>query len=120
MTYAEKWNFIECSGAVGARLSTDASIVRTLVGDALALIVQNMATAIGGLVIAFTANWILAIIILLVLPLICLQGFFLAKLNESYSADAKVLARFCFFTNKLLLSGWTILKRVLLIFSGDI
>ncbi|KAJ8549394.1 hypothetical protein K7X08_033101 [Anisodus acutangulus] len=97
MTYAKKWNFIECGGAVGARLSTDASTVRTLVGHALALIVQNMATVLGGLVIAFTANWILAIrallaiIILLVLPLICVQGFFRTKLYEDYSADAKVM-----------------------------
>ncbi|MBA0663484.1 hypothetical protein Goklo_003599, partial [Gossypium klotzschianum] len=52
------------SGAIGARLSTDASTVRNLVSDSLALIVQNIATIIAGLVIAFTANWILAIAIL--------------------------------------------------------
>ncbi|KAM3361926.1 ABC transporter B family member 9-like isoform X2 [Capsicum galapagoense] len=79
------------SGAVGARLSTDASTVRTLVGDALALTVQSTATALGGLMIAFTANWILAIVILLVLPLICVPGFLPAKLYEGYSADAKVM-----------------------------
>ncbi|MCD7457389.1 ATP-binding cassette sub- B member 9 [Datura stramonium] len=79
------------SGAVGARLSTDASTVRTLVGDALALIVQNIATVLGGLVIAFTANWILAIIILLVLPLIGVQGFLQTKLYKGFSADAKVM-----------------------------
>ncbi|XP_073272255.1 ABC transporter B family member 9-like [Primulina huaijiensis] len=79
------------SGAVGARLSTDASNVRSLVGDALALIVQNIATVIAGLVIAFTANWRLAIIILLVLPFVGLQGFLQMKFYKGFSADAKVM-----------------------------
>ncbi|KAK9227578.1 hypothetical protein WN943_012631 [Citrus x changshan-huyou] len=41
-------------GAVGARLSTDASAVRSVVGDALGLIIQNIAIIAAGLVIAFT------------------------------------------------------------------
>ncbi|KAL0363526.1 UNVERIFIED_CONTAM: ABC transporter B family member 9, partial [Sesamum calycinum] len=79
------------SGAVGARLSTDASTVRGLVGDALGLIVQNIATVLAGLVIAFTANWLLAIIILLVLPLVGLQGFLQMRFYRGFSADAKVM-----------------------------
>ncbi|KAG5622231.1 hypothetical protein H5410_007449 [Solanum commersonii] len=79
------------SGAIGARLSTDASTVRTIMGDALALIVQNIATVVAGLVIAFTANWILALIILLVMPLIGVQGFLQTKMYKGFSADAKVM-----------------------------
>ncbi|XP_057949997.1 ABC transporter B family member 9-like [Malania oleifera] len=79
------------SGAVGARLSTDASSVRSLVGDALALVVQNIATVIAGLTIAFTANWILAFIILAVLPLVGLQGYLQMKFFKGFSADAKVM-----------------------------
>lgn len=75
---------------MGARLSTDASTVKSLVGDSLALIVQNIATVLAGLVIAFTANWILAIVILLVLPLVGLQGFLQMKFYQGFSADAKV------------------------------
>lgn len=82
--------FAECSGAVGSRLSSDASTIRSLVGDALALIVQNLSTVIAGLVIAFTANWILAFIILLVLPLVGMQGFLQFKFYKGFSADAKV------------------------------
>ncbi|XP_019165678.1 PREDICTED: ABC transporter B family member 9-like [Ipomoea nil] len=79
------------SGAVGARLSTDASTVRSLVGDALALIVQNMATVVAGVVIAFTANWILAFIVLVVIPLLGLQGFMQMRLYAGFSANAKVM-----------------------------
>jgi ABC-type multidrug transport system fused ATPase/permease subunit len=71
-------------------LSADASTIRSLVGDTLALVVQNTATVIAGLIIAFTANWILAFIILAVLPLVLIQGVIQAKFTKGFSADAKV------------------------------
>ncbi|KAH9625819.1 hypothetical protein KSS87_020473 [Heliosperma pusillum] len=77
------------SGAIGARLSTDAATVRALVGDALGLLVQNLATAIAGLLIAFIANWILAFIILALIPLIGLNGYLQIKFMKGFSADAK-------------------------------
>lgn len=78
------------SGAIGARLSTDASTVKSLVGDALALVMQNIATIIAALVIAFTANWILAFVVLAVSPLMLMQGYLQAKFLKGFSADAKV------------------------------
>ncbi|XP_059434630.1 ABC transporter B family member 11-like isoform X2 [Corylus avellana] len=77
------------SGALGARLSTDATSVRGLVGDSLSLLVQNIATAIAGLVIAFTANWQLALIVLVLLPLIGVNGYVQIKFMRGFSADAK-------------------------------
>ncbi|GJX02685.1 ABC transporter B family member 11-like protein isoform X1 [Tanacetum coccineum] len=44
------------SAVIGARLSADAESVRGLVGDNLSLIVQNTATAVCGLIIAFVGN----------------------------------------------------------------
>jgi len=61
------------------------------VGDQLALITQNIATVAAGLVIAFTANWILALIILAVAPLMFVQGYLQGKFMKGFSADAKVL-----------------------------
>ncbi|CAL5415131.1 unnamed protein product [Camellia sinensis] len=77
------------SGAISARLSGDATLITNLVGDSLALIVQNAATAIAGLVIAFQANWLLALIILVMVPLIGLNGYIQAKFLSGFSADAK-------------------------------
>lgn len=79
------------SGAIGARLSGDASTLRSMVGDTLALIVQNISTVATGIIISFTANWILAFIILGALPLIGLQGFIQMKFYKGFSADAKVM-----------------------------
>ncbi|KVH89702.1 AAA+ ATPase domain-containing protein [Cynara cardunculus var. scolymus] len=52
------------SGLIGAKLSADAASVRGLVGDTVSLLVQNTATAVAGLLIAFLGNWQLALIIL--------------------------------------------------------
>ncbi|KAL1196719.1 ABC transporter B family member 11 [Cardamine amara subsp. amara] len=77
------------SGALGARLSADAALIRALVGDALSLAVQNTASAVSGLVIAFTASWELALIILVMLPLIGINGYVQVKFLKGFSADAK-------------------------------
>ncbi|BFG14786.1 hypothetical protein CerSpe_010600 [Prunus speciosa] len=77
------------SGAIGARLSVDAASLRGLVGDALGLLVENSATAIAGLCIAFVANWQLSLIILVLLPLLGLTGYVQVKFLKGFSADAK-------------------------------
>ncbi|KAI9182701.1 hypothetical protein LWI28_028029 [Acer negundo] len=79
------------SGAISARLSADAASVRALVGDTLALLVQNTSTAAVGLVIAFIASWQLALIILALLPLIGINGYIQVKFMKGFSADAKMM-----------------------------
>ncbi|XP_057484562.1 ABC transporter B family member 4-like [Actinidia eriantha] len=79
------------SGAIGARLSADAASVRCLVGDALAQIVQDSASAIAGLAIAFEACWQLAFIVLALIPLIGLSGYVQLKFMKGFSADAKLM-----------------------------
>ena len=64
--------------------------MRSVVGDTLSLVVQNISTIVAGVVIAFTANWKLALLILVMLPLIGLQGWIQVKFTEGFAADAKV------------------------------
>lgn len=78
------------SGTIGARLSSDAASVRALVGDALAQTVQDLSSATVGLAIAFEASWQLALIILAMIPLIGLSGYFQIMFMKGFSADAKV------------------------------
>ncbi|XVF66026.1 hypothetical protein PTKIN_Ptkin10aG0001300 [Pterospermum kingtungense] len=77
------------SGAIGTRLSTDAASVKRVVGDTLALLVQSTATVVAGLVIAFEANWQLALVILGLIPLIGISGYAQLKSMKGFSADAK-------------------------------
>ncbi|XP_072993178.1 LOW QUALITY PROTEIN: ABC transporter B family member 9-like [Typha latifolia] len=79
------------SGQIGVRLSIDALNVRRLVGDTLALMVQSASTVVTGLVIAMVANWKLALIITVVIPLVGLQGYAQIKFLRGFSADAKVM-----------------------------
>ncbi|KAG2407374.1 ABC transporter B family member 11 [Vigna angularis] len=79
------------SGAIGARLSSDSAAVRALVGDALGLLVQNVATVVGCLVIAFEASWQLALIVLALAPLLGLNGYLQFKFITGFSADTKKL-----------------------------
>lgn len=84
------------SGMIGARLSADAAKVRALVGDSLAQMVQDSASAIAGLAIAFEASWQLALIILAMIPLIGLNGYVQIKFMKGFSADAKVCLYPCY------------------------
>ncbi|KAF3456694.1 hypothetical protein FNV43_RR01348 [Rhamnella rubrinervis] len=79
------------SGAVGARLFIDASTVKCLVGDALGLLAQNGTAVVAALTIAFTANWIMALIVLSVSPILVIVGFIQERLLQGFSADAKVM-----------------------------
>ncbi|MCD7451660.1 ATP-binding cassette sub- B member 9 [Datura stramonium] len=78
-------------GAIGARLSSDASTIRNMVGDALATIVQSISTVATGIVIALIANWILALVMLAIMPLLALQGYIQIKLLQESNAEAKVM-----------------------------
>ncbi|EAY96476.1 hypothetical protein OsI_18374 [Oryza sativa Indica Group] len=79
------------SGSIGARLSADAAKIRGLVGDALQLVVQNLATLVAGLLIAFISNWELSLIILALIPLIGVNGWIQMKFIQGFSADAKMM-----------------------------
>ncbi|KAL0418478.1 UNVERIFIED_CONTAM: ABC transporter B family member 11 [Sesamum radiatum] len=79
------------SSSVGSRLSADVKSVRNLVGESLALLVQNIATAVAGLIIGFGASWELSLIVLAMLPLIGLNGYVQMKFVTGFSADSKKL-----------------------------
>ncbi|XLS79065.1 hypothetical protein HN51_063290 [Arachis hypogaea] len=79
------------SGAIGARLATDAASIRAIVGDALGLMVENIATAVSALVISFDACWQLALIVLALAPLLGLNGYVQFKFLAGFSSDAKKL-----------------------------
>ncbi|XP_077243757.1 ABC transporter B family member 11-like [Tasmannia lanceolata] len=84
---------INSSGAIGARLSSNASTLRNLVGDALALMVQNIAAIIAGLTIAMLANWRLALVILALIPMVGLQGYVQTLFLKGFTADTKVASQ---------------------------
>ncbi|KAH6834231.1 P-glycoprotein 11 [Perilla frutescens var. hirtella] len=79
------------SSSVGSRLSADVKCVRSLVGETLALIVQNTATAVAGLIISFEASWELSLVVLVMLPLIGVHGYVHMKFISGFSANSQKL-----------------------------
>ncbi|KAK6162933.1 hypothetical protein DH2020_002774 [Rehmannia glutinosa] len=79
------------SGVIGARLSTDAALIRALVGDALAQLVQQAASVVVGLVIAFEASWQLALIVLAMIPLIGFNNYVQMKSIKGFNRDTKLM-----------------------------
>lgn len=63
------------SGSVGSRLSADAEGIKGLVVDQLGLTVQNLVTIVAGLVLAFTAEWRLTLVVLSIAPLLVFGGW---------------------------------------------
>ncbi|OEL15026.1 ABC transporter B family member 11 [Dichanthelium oligosanthes] len=80
---------LNSSGAIGSRLSTDAASIRGIAGDVLSLIVQNISTAIVGIVIAMVANWKLACIVVCFVPCVFAQSYAQSRFMRGFSADAK-------------------------------
>ncbi|KAK7843580.1 abc transporter b family member 11, partial [Quercus suber] len=80
------------SGIIGAKLSSDAAKVRTLVGDALAQMVQDIVTMITALVIAFFASWELAFIILSLVPLLGVNDYVQQRFMKGFSANSVFLS----------------------------
>ncbi|CAI5967220.1 unnamed protein product [Closterium sp. NIES-65] len=78
------------SGAIGSRLSSDATHVHSIVGDRLSLAVQNAATLVAGLILAFSSLWILSFIVLAQLPLIAAGSIFQMRSLQGFADDAKV------------------------------
>uniref|UniRef100_A0A0D9YA28 MDR-like ABC transporter n=1 Tax=Oryza glumipatula TaxID=40148 RepID=A0A0D9YA28_9ORYZ len=78
------------SGSIGARLSVDALNVKRLVGDNLALNVQTVSTVISGFTIAMVANWKLALIITVVVPLVGFQAYAQMKFLKGFNKNAKL------------------------------
>ncbi|KAL2614004.1 hypothetical protein R1flu_025696 [Riccia fluitans] len=77
------------SGAISGRLYMDAGAVRGVVGDSLSLMVQNTATIVAGLTIAFTGGWELALVVLGLVPLLGMQGAIIGKRLKGFSKSAK-------------------------------
>ncbi|XBH96274.1 hypothetical protein VPH35_086688 [Triticum aestivum] len=78
------------SGALGAKLSTDAQNVKRLVGDNLALNIQTVSTIMSGFTIAMMANWKLALIITVVIPFFGFQTYAQTKFLQGRHKNAKL------------------------------
>ncbi|PNT61308.1 ABC transporter B family member 15 [Brachypodium distachyon] len=77
------------SAAVSARLATQASKVRSLVGDRICLLVQAGASASLGFALSLSVSWRLALVMMAMQPLIIASFYFKKVLMTAGSKKAK-------------------------------
>jgi ATP-binding cassette subfamily B (MDR/TAP) protein 1 len=79
------------SGALTARLSGDAALLRMLVSDGLFSTLQNFATFVTGIVIAFVGGWQLTLIMMTIMPLTAASYYVAAKRLSALAGDTRAL-----------------------------
>eukprot|EP00887_Chlorella_sp_A99_P000087 scaffold16.g87.t1 len=80
------------SAAIMNRLSFDALAVKGQAADSISMVVQSLATAIAGLVIAFYYSWKMTLVVLSCTPLLMFSGYMVGvvaanthKLDDTYN-----------------------------------
>jgi ATP-binding cassette subfamily B (MDR/TAP) protein 1 len=77
------------TGILTTKLATDATLVQGLTTQRVSILVQNCATLIAGLVIAFVAGWKLSLVVLSCMPLVAISGKVQMSFLKGFSADSK-------------------------------
>ena len=67
------------SGALTARLSSDAPAVRGAVADVLGLVIQNVSTLVFGYTVAFINGWKMTLVVTAALPLLGFSSYMQMK-----------------------------------------
>ncbi|RHZ83267.1 hypothetical protein Glove_99g187 [Diversispora epigaea] len=71
------------TGQITSRISSDATIFQDGISEKVGLVIQNIATFIGGFIIGFTKGWKLALVVSSSLPLLIVSSGLFAYLIEA-------------------------------------
>ena len=77
------------SSAVAMRLGGDAEIVAGFLQSQLGMIIQNVVTLVVGLVLAFVYSWELTLVVIGLVPLMGLAGYFQFKALSGFSGNTR-------------------------------
>ncbi|KAH6801900.1 ABC transporter family protein [Perilla frutescens var. frutescens] len=77
------------SAAICARLSTEANMVRSLVGDRLSLLVQVFTNAAVSFTVALIISWKVSLVLIAIQPLIIISYYYKTVLMKQMSAEAQ-------------------------------
>eukprot|EP01132_Coremiostelium_polycephalum_P002116 gene2116-2605_t len=77
------------TGRLTTHLASDASLVQGMTSQRLGVLIQNLVTVVGGLIIAFIAGWKLTLVIIACFPLVVITGKLQMKFLAGFSADGQ-------------------------------
>ncbi|KYQ92143.1 ABC transporter B family protein [Tieghemostelium lacteum] len=73
------------TGKLTAHLASDASLVQGMTSQRLGIMIQNLMTVLGGLIIAFISGWKLTLVIIACFPLVVITGKIQMRFLNGYS-----------------------------------
>jgi len=84
-------NFFEdnLAGEIQSRVTTDTTILQTVIGSSFSMALRNSLTFVGGLVLMFISNPKLTLIVLLVVPLIVFPLIFIGRKVKHLSRQSQ-------------------------------
>ena len=74
-------------GALGSKLSTDATLLNTLTGSVVGSYVQALSSFVTGMIIAFMASWKLTLVGLALSPLTIISGYIRTKFSNKLAGE---------------------------------
>ena len=74
-------------GALGSKLSTDATLLNTLTGSVFGAYVQALSSFVTGMIIAFLASWKLTLVGLALSPLTIISGYIRTKFSNKLAGE---------------------------------
>ena len=77
------------TGEVLSRLTTDTTLIQTVVGSSVSFALRTIVTVIGGLVMMFVTNWQLTLMVLIVGPIITLPLVLFGRRMQRLSRDSQ-------------------------------
>ena len=77
------------TGVLSTKLANDVARIEGITGSRLGMLAQLVATVVSGLVIAFTADWRLALVILATLPLMAVGGMMQMRVMMGFNQKAR-------------------------------
>jgi len=77
------------AGEIQSRVTTDTTILQTVIGSSFSMALRNSLTFIGGLVLMFISNTKLTLIVLLVVPLIVFPIIFIGRKVKKLSRQSQ-------------------------------
>jgi len=77
------------AGEIQSRVTTDTTILQTVIGSSFSMALRNSLTFIGGLVLMFISNPKLTLIVLLVVPLIVFPLIFIGRKVKRLSRESQ-------------------------------
>ncbi len=77
------------TGEVLSRLTTDTTLIETVIGSSISFALRSIATTIGAVILMFFVSWKLSLMVIAIGPVVILPAIFLGRRMQRLSRDSQ-------------------------------